>query len=361
MSRYQKLVNLRMSMARVLVTGFEPFGSHERNISQDVVESLPKQLECIDPWQDLRQHSEVPINIQIETKVLSVDATGSVEIAHRLLNGEHWDAILHIGQCDSCSIPRFETRAQDRLAMRIPDNDGRRIVDSPLTGNGDVWSSAPLKAWQNIDWKAEWELSEDSGTFLCNETMYRTLSTLQSPDSQSGSSIPCFFLHLPGPDQYSVEDGTALVEDILERMMYRPVLNVVCALITNEDSYLVAQRIPDAVHGAKWEFPGGKVEPGESKQTAIVREIGEEFGWIVEAHQSIGTFFHSLSHTDIALHAIPCTRVDTSPVFEDSQHWTSHQSIQWRNILDDSPLDWLGNDEAIVAWMRKTGYLVKST
>jgi 8-oxo-dGTP diphosphatase len=53
-------------------------------------------------------------------------------------------------------------------------------------------------------------------------------------------------------------------------------LQVVAALIERDGKILIGQRTPAQSHPLKWEFPGGKVEPGESPVQAVVRELEEE-------------------------------------------------------------------------------------
>lgn len=76
--------------------------------------------------------------------------------------------------------------------------------------------------------------------------------------------------------------------------MIRPTTHVVAAVIERADGcYLLAQRPAGKVYAGYWEFPGGKVEPGESEHAALVREIREELGievrrafpWIVRRHE----------------------------------------------------------------------------
>lgn len=50
------------------------------------------------------------------------------------------------------------------------------------------------------------------------------------------------------------------------------------ALIVREGEVLIGQRRPDQPMASLWEFPGGKIEPGESAEQALVRELGEELG-----------------------------------------------------------------------------------
>lgn len=61
--------------------------------------------------------------------------------------------------------------------------------------------------------------------------------------------------------------------------MTPPITEVVAAVLTQPDGrVLLAQRPPGKVYAGYWEFPGGKVEPGETLQTALVRELREELG-----------------------------------------------------------------------------------
>jgi 8-oxo-dGTP diphosphatase len=58
----------------------------------------------------------------------------------------------------------------------------------------------------------------------------------------------------------------------------KPELAVVAALILRDSKILVCQRRRDDSHALQWEFPGGKVEPGELPQEALARELREELG-----------------------------------------------------------------------------------
>ena len=91
---YQKPVRLLLSMdstMKVLVTGFEPFGGHETNISQLVVSRMAGARTLMCPW------TNEPLRVSVEVDVLPVDSTGAQRTAGRLHKGERWDAILHVG------------------------------------------------------------------------------------------------------------------------------------------------------------------------------------------------------------------------------------------------------------------------
>ena len=73
----------------------------------------------------------------------------------------------------------------------------------------------------------------------------------------------------------------------------KPELTVVAALILRDSKILVCQRRRDDTHALQWEFPGGKVESGETPQEALARELREELG--IEA--TIGRELYRTRHS----------------------------------------------------------------
>ena len=65
---------------------------------------------------------------------------------------------------------------------------------------------------------------------------------------------------------------------------------VVAAVIERQGLILIGQRKPGKWHALKWEFPGGKVEPGEAPVIALVRELDEELGIRAEIGQGIADY-----------------------------------------------------------------------
>ncbi|MGH9632025.1 MAG: (deoxy)nucleoside triphosphate pyrophosphohydrolase, partial [Bryobacteraceae bacterium] len=74
--------------------------------------------------------------------------------------------------------------------------------------------------------------------------------------------------------------------------MRRPVIKVVAAVIERGGRVLVGQRKKTDTHGLKWEFPGGKVEPGESPRAGLVRELEEELGISAQISHEIIRYEH---------------------------------------------------------------------
>lgn len=75
-------------------------------------------------------------------------------------------------------------------------------------------------------------------------------------------------------------------------MSTRPPVPVVCAVIEREGRVLIAQRPAGKHLPFQWEFAGGKVEPGEAPEAAIVREIREELGCGIEVTRALPSFLH---------------------------------------------------------------------
>ena len=91
-------------------------------------------------------------------------------------------------------------------------------------------------------------------------------------------------------------------------------ISVVAAVIRREDgTILLAQRGPDGHHPLLWEFPGGKVERGETESGALVREIKEELAMEVV----VGGLFHVVDyhypHISIRLVAYDCRVIGGTP------------------------------------------------
>ena len=84
--------------------------------------------------------------------------------------------------------------------------------------------------------------------------------------------------------------------------MNRPRIAVVAAVIERGDgSFLLAQRPPGKVYEGYWEFPGGKVEAGETPEAALARELHEELGIFVEASFPWITQEFDYAHADVRL------------------------------------------------------------
>ena len=84
-------------------------------------------------------------------------------------------------------------------------------------------------------------------------------------------------------------------------MSVRLVLVAACALIDPDGRVLIAQRPPGKSMAGLWEFPGGKVEPGERPEQCLIRELEEELGIVVKEECLAPLTFASHSYPDFHL------------------------------------------------------------
>ena len=92
----------------------------------------------------------------------------------------------------------------------------------------------------------------------------------------------------------------------------RKTIRVVGAVIESDGRYLITQRRPNAVLPLLWEFPGGRVEIGETDDAALAREIEERLGAAVTVKRPWICFrTHPYEHYTVDLYLYECTLVDT--------------------------------------------------
>ena len=100
-------------------------------------------------------------------------------------------------------------------------------------------------------------------------------------------------------------------------------VQVVAALIWNEDKFMICQRPKHKTRALEWEFVGGKLEDGETKQKALVRECMEELGVVVE----VDDVFFEVDHeyTDITIHLT----LFNARITKGEPQLLEHNDIQW--------------------------------
>lgn len=92
-----------------------------------------------------------------------------------------------------------------------------------------------------------------------------------------------------------------------------PRQEVVVAVIYKNGRILIDKRKPDGLLGGLWEFPGGKIENGESFKAALKREVREELGITIRIRRPLITVQHAYSHFSVTLHAFECTHASGMP------------------------------------------------
>ena len=119
-------------------------------------------------------------------------------------------------------------------------------------------------------------------------------------------------------------------------------IEVVAAIIQNENKIFCAQRNLFKSNGGKWEFPGGKIETGETREDALIREIKEEFDGDIVVDKYIMTVEYDYPTFHITMHAYLCTLLKKELTLKE------HNDSIWLTKKELLNLDWAEADLPIV-------------
>lgn len=124
---------------------------------------------------------------------------------------------------------------------------------------------------------------------------------------------------------------------------------VVAALIWKEERFMICQRPAHKARGMLWEFVGGKVEPGESKEQALVRECREELA--VEV--AVSDIFLEVTHTypDITVHLT----LFHASIVQGVPQKLEHNDIRYITVDEIPKYEFCPADEVILQKLRQEG------
>ena len=105
-------------------------------------------------------------------------------------------------------------------------------------------------------------------------------------------------------------------------------VDVTCGLIFSNDRVFICRRKPEKSLGGYWEFPGGKVESGETCEDCLARELQEELSMEVLVGEKFMINEHSYEHITIRLIAYICELVSFSDTL------TDHDKYEWACVSD---------------------------
>ena len=248
----------------------------------------------------------------------------SVALADRGAVLKMWEGLGYYTRCRN-----FHTAAKivvKRFNGIIP-NDWENF--SSLPGVGDYTAAAVLsiafnKPYAVMDGNAKrvmsrilgiknltsWNLSRINKTLSniipehtpgnFNQSVMELGATLCTPRSPSCNKCPlsfgCKAFKTNKPDYYPKPAAKKR----------KPHYTIVAGIIWRDNTFFIQRRPEKAMLGGLWEFPGGKVEEGESLEAALKREIKEECGVVPSIKKRIGAVDHSYSHFSITFHGYHC-------------------------------------------------------
>ncbi len=178
-------------MKKILITAFEPFGGSAVNTSAAVLEMLPEEIG----------------GAKVEKALLPVVFGKAAEKALTCTA----DCIFLLGEAAGRTAVTPERRGRNERNARIPDNEGNKPEGEKILADGpeEYLTVFPVDAIVE-EMKAEGygiEVSEDAGTYVCNDTFY--LAGVKSP-------VPVQFIHVPG-EREKAEVFGEIVERFIEK------------------------------------------------------------------------------------------------------------------------------------------------
>ena len=125
------------------------------------------------------------------------------------------------------------------------------------------------------------------------------------------------------------------------------IVEVVAALIWDEDKFMICQRPENKARALLWEFVGGKVEKGETKEEALIRECREE----LEVTLLVGDVFMDVIHEypDITVHLT----LFNAKIAKGVPEKIEHNDIKWIKVSEIDNFDFCPADEEILDKLKK--------
>lgn len=130
-------------------------------------------------------------------------------------------------------------------------------------------------------------------------------------------------------------------------------LHVVCAIIERDGLILAARRKPGLNMAGKWEFPGGKIQDGESPAAALARELREEMGIEVEITNTLAGPTHQYEAFTVTLYPFRCRLIAGADAGTLSS--IDHDALAWLPPERLPELEWAEADLAIILTLAKIG------
>lgn len=124
---------------------------------------------------------------------------------------------------------------------------------------------------------------------------------------------------------------------------------VAAALIWDGDRFLACQRPANKARGLLWEFVGGKVEPGETREQALIRECREELAVTVRVGDIFMEFTHEYPDLTVHLTLFHAAIADGTP------QMLEHNDLRWVTIQEMDELTFCPADEVILDELRRRG------
>ena len=124
-------------------------------------------------------------------------------------------------------------------------------------------------------------------------------------------------------------------------------IEVVAAIIKKDNKIFATQRGSGEFQGG-WEFPGGKIEPGETPQKALIREIIEELDTTIQVNELVDIVEYDYPKFHLSMHCFLCELVSGDLTLKE------HQDAKWLDKDELNSIAWLPADLGLIEKLRET-------
>ena len=122
-------------------------------------------------------------------------------------------------------------------------------------------------------------------------------------------------------------------------------IDVVAAVIKKDNKYLIAQRNRNKHFAFHYEFPGGKVDKGETFESALQREIKEELSIGIKIYKKISSQIHKDDKINVKVHYFLCEHSDGNIILSE------HENLKWVNKNELSSYKMAPGDSKIIKFL----------
>ncbi len=259
--------------------------------------------EVLKLWEGLGYYSRAR-NLHKAARIVISDVGGRLPA-----NAKDWEDLPGVGRYTAGAI------ASIALGEKVPVLDGnvKRVLARLLDLDASIDEGPTLR----LLWDAMGHLVQGRAPGDFNQAMMELGARVCTPKSPDCTACPV------RTDCKARLAGTQQLRPVRSKKRPVPHHEIVVAAIKKNGRYLLGKRPPKGLLGGLWEFPGGKLERGESHGAAVIREVKEELGITVQPGALVASVDHAYSHFRVTLNVYACRHVSGTPSAN------AHTELKW--------------------------------
>lgn len=159
----------------------------------------------------------------------------------------------------------------------------------------------PLSQAQKLLWQKAEELVPQGQARSFNQGLMELGALICTPRNPACGKCPV------GPFCQALKEDLIPERPVPQKGKEQITIEMATGVLSQKDELFIQQRLADDVWGSLWEFPGGRLKPGETPEQAVIREFLEETGFTVQVEQKITTVIHYYTRYKVILHCFHCS------------------------------------------------------